>query len=60
MPEQRARTYHRGRVASTFGEEITAMPEAALLYQSMGFAEIPRFNDNSVPGVRFYRLGLRD
>jgi len=25
MPEQRARTYHRGRVASTFSEEITAM-----------------------------------
>jgi GNAT superfamily N-acetyltransferase len=36
-----------------------AMPEAALLYQSMGFAEIPRFNDNPVPGVRFYQLRLR-
>jgi ribosome-binding factor A len=30
MPEQRARTYHRGRVASTFGEEITAMLEGEL------------------------------
>ncbi len=37
-----------------------AMPEASLLYQSMGFAEIPRFNDNPVPGVRFYQLRLRD
>lgn len=30
MPEQRARDYHRGRVASTFGEEITAMLEGEL------------------------------
>ncbi|WP_263378519.1 30S ribosome-binding factor RbfA [Granulicella paludicola] len=30
MPEQRARTYHRGRVASTFTEEITAMLEGEL------------------------------
>jgi ribosome-binding factor A len=30
MPEQRARTYHRGRVASTFSEEITAMLEGEL------------------------------
>lgn len=30
MPEQRARTYHRNRVASTFGEEITAMLEGEL------------------------------
>jgi ribosome-binding factor A len=30
MPEQRARTYHRGRVASTFAEEITAMLEGEL------------------------------
>jgi ribosome-binding factor A len=30
MPEQRAKTYHRGRVASTFGEEITAMLEGEL------------------------------
>ncbi|SEF97910.1 ribosome-binding factor A [Bryocella elongata] len=30
MPVQRARDYHRGRVASTFGEEITAMLEGEL------------------------------
>lgn len=30
MPEQRAREYHRGRVASTFTEEITAMLEGEL------------------------------
>jgi ribosome-binding factor A len=30
MPEYRARQYHRGRVASTFGEEITAMLEGEL------------------------------
>ena len=36
-----------------------AMPEAAELYRSLGFEEIVRFNDNPVPGVRFYRLMLR-
>jgi ribosome-binding factor A len=30
MPEQRAKQYHRGRVASTFTEEITAMLEGEL------------------------------
>jgi ribosome-binding factor A len=30
MPEQRARTYHRGRVTNTFAEEITAMLEGEL------------------------------
>src|SRR5450631_2964739 len=30
MPEQRARTYHRNRVASTFCEEIGAMLEGEL------------------------------
>jgi ribosome-binding factor A len=30
MPEQRARQYHRNRVASTFTEEITAMLEGEL------------------------------
>jgi ribosome-binding factor A len=30
MPEQRARQYHRNRVASTFQEEITAMLEGEL------------------------------
>jgi putative acetyltransferase len=36
-----------------------AMPEAAQLYSSLGFEEIIRFNENPVPGVRFYRLMLR-
>ncbi len=30
MPEQRAKQHHRGRVASTFTEEITAMLEGEL------------------------------
>lgn len=30
MPEQRAREHHRGRVASAFNEEITAMLEGEL------------------------------
>ena len=30
MPEQRARQYHRNRVASTFSEEITTMLEGEL------------------------------
>ncbi|MGC9198866.1 MAG: 30S ribosome-binding factor RbfA [Acidobacteriaceae bacterium] len=30
MPEQRARTYHRGRVVNAFSEEITAMLEGEL------------------------------
>jgi putative acetyltransferase len=36
-----------------------AMPEAAELYRSLGFEEITRFNENPVPGVRFYQLMLR-
>ena len=35
-----------------------AMPEAAGLYQSLGFIEISRFNENPVPGVRFYQLAV--
>ncbi len=30
MPEQRARTYHRGRLVNAFSEEITAMLEGEL------------------------------
>ncbi len=36
-----------------------AMPEAAELYRSFGFEEITRFNENPVPGVRFFKLMLR-
>jgi putative acetyltransferase len=34
------------------------MSEAAELYRSLGFEEITRFNENPVPGVRFYKLLL--
>jgi putative acetyltransferase len=36
-----------------------AMPEATELYRSLGFEEITRFNENPIPGVRFYKLMLR-
>jgi hypothetical protein len=36
-----------------------AMPEAAELYCSLGFEEITRFNENPIPGVRFYKLLLQ-
>ena len=35
-----------------------AMPEAGELYRSLGFEETIRFNENPVPGVRFYKLML--
>lgn len=35
-----------------------AMPEAGELYRSLGFEEITRFNENPVPGIRFYKLML--
>jgi putative acetyltransferase len=35
-----------------------AMPEASALYQSLGFEEMERFNDNPISGVRFYKLKL--
>ena len=35
-----------------------AMPEASALYQSLGFEETERFNDNPISGVRFYKLKL--
>jgi len=35
-----------------------AMPDAGELYRSLGFEEITRFNENPVPGVRFYKLML--
>jgi putative acetyltransferase len=35
-----------------------AMPEAGGLYRSLGFEETGRFNDNPVPGVRFFILKL--
>jgi GNAT superfamily N-acetyltransferase len=33
-----------------------AMPEASALYQSLGFEETERFNDNPILGVRFYKF----
>ena len=41
MPEHRARTYHRNRVANTFSEEIGAMLQLRLLLfelRKLGFA----------------------
>jgi ribosomal protein S18 acetylase RimI-like enzyme len=35
-----------------------AMPQAAALYRSLGFAETKRFNDNPVPGLTFYILKI--
>ncbi len=35
-----------------------AMPEAAELYRTLGFTEISRFNENPVPGVRFFQLTI--
>ena len=37
---------------------VEAMPEASRLYQSFGFEEVVRFNDNPVAGVRFFRLAV--
>jgi GNAT superfamily N-acetyltransferase len=36
-----------------------AMPQAQALYQSLGFEQIPRYNDNPVPGILFFRLNLK-
>jgi putative acetyltransferase len=51
-----ARTYECSAVVLDTVNE--AMPEAAQLYGSLGFEEITRFNENPIPGVRFYRLML--
>ena len=45
----------RALVLDTVNE---AMPEASALYQSLGFEETVRFNDNPISGVRFYKLKL--
>jgi len=34
------------------------MPEAGALYESMGFVDIPAYNDNPIPGIRFMELAL--
>jgi putative acetyltransferase len=46
---------YRALVLDTVNE---AMPEASALYQSLGFEETGRFNDNPISGVRFYKLKL--
>ena len=51
-----ARTY--GCSAVVLDTVNEAMPEAARLYSSLGFEEITGFNENPIPGVRFYRLML--
>ena len=40
MPEQRARQYHRNRVANTFQEEITAMLEGELTDPRIGMCYV--------------------
>lgn len=35
-----------------------AFPEASRIYGAMGFAQVERYNDNPVPDVVFFRLGL--
>ena len=35
-----------------------AMPEANRLYEAMGFEPVPRYNDNNVADIAFFRLGL--
>ena len=40
MPEQRARHYHRNRVANTFQEEITAMLEGELTDPRIGMCYV--------------------
>jgi putative acetyltransferase len=47
---------HGAVVLDTVNE---AMPEAGKLYQSLGFEQTVRFNDNPVFGVQFYQLRLR-
>jgi putative acetyltransferase len=46
---------YRTLVLDTVNE---AMPEASALYQSLGFEETERFNDNPILGVRFYKFKL--
>lgn len=46
---------YRALVLDTVNE---AMPQASGLYQSLGFEETERFNDNPISGVRFYKLKL--
>jgi GNAT superfamily N-acetyltransferase len=51
-------TRERQRSALVLDTVDEAMPEASVLYRSLGFSEISRFNENPVPGVRFYQLPL--
>jgi putative acetyltransferase len=51
-------TRARGCSAVVLDTVNEAMPEAGALYRSLGFTEISRFNENPVPGVRFYQLLL--
>jgi putative acetyltransferase len=48
----------RGCGAVVLDTVYDAMPEAGQLYRSLGFAETGKFNDNPLPGVRFYVLKL--
>lgn len=37
-----------------------SMKKAQILYKALGFYEIPRYNDNPTPGIRFFEKKLRN
>ena len=48
----------RGYGAMYLDTVLTAMPEATMLYRAMGFVQVERYNENSVPNVVFFRREL--
>ncbi|MBI3507170.1 MAG: GNAT family N-acetyltransferase [Proteobacteria bacterium] len=53
VDEARKRRYRSVRL-----DTLPHLAEAIQLYRTLGFAEIPPYNDNPLPGVRFYELAL--
>ena len=53
IDEARKRRYGAIRL-----DTLPHLVEAIELYRVLGFAEIPPYNDNPLPGVRFYELKL--